>query len=183
MPPAAKPTKRKAPAFKPPRPTASTTSRRPSAPTRQSDLPASSSDEGTPQRASTSRVSAAGTDAADLDADAAPPPTVPPELLTRLIHHHLNDGGMKMDNKARALAAKYVETFVREALARAKYEKDHADGGAGRVFLEVGAEEGALGWGTEERADVRDAGRGSGEACAAAHPRFLKTWILRSRFS
>ena len=133
MPPAAKATKRKAPAFKPPRPAAASSSRRPSAPSRPSDLAAPSSDDGTLPRASTSRVSAA----AELEPDEPPPATVPPELLTRLVHHHLRDGGVTIDTRARALAAKYVETFVREALARARYEKDHAADGGARVFLEV----------------------------------------------
>ena len=35
------------------------------------------------------------------------------------------------------VAQKYIETFVREAIARAAFERSETNGGGGRDFLEV----------------------------------------------
>lgn len=70
-------------------------------------------------------------------------PTIPPKLLTRLLHHHFQNEKTKVGKDANAVVAKYVDVFVREAIARAAYERAEADGaggkrGVGDGFLEVG---------------------------------------------
>ncbi|KAK0658252.1 hypothetical protein DIS24_g4920 [Lasiodiplodia hormozganensis] len=67
-------------------------------------------------------------------------PPIPPKLLNRLLHEGFQDEEMRIGKEAMAVANKYVETFVREALARAMYEREEADrdeGGAGDGFLQV----------------------------------------------
>ena len=69
------------------------------------------------------------------------PPTIPPALLTKLIHHHFQNDKTRIGVEARGLIGKYVETFVREAIARAAFERQTADKGTkgvvGNDFLEV----------------------------------------------
>ena len=55
-----------------------------------------------------------------------PPPTIPPALLTRLLHHHFKDGNMRIGKEANGVVGKYMEIFVREAIARAAYERNEA---------------------------------------------------------
>jgi CENP-S associating Centromere protein X len=72
-------------------------------------------------------------------------PGIPPKLLTRLLHHHFQNPKTKITKDANEVVAKYIDIFVREALARAAYERaegNAANGdGAGRSvadgFLEV----------------------------------------------
>jgi cobalamin biosynthesis Mg chelatase CobN len=73
-------------------------------------------------------------------------PAIPPKLLTKLLHHHFQNEKTKITKDANAVVAKYVDIFVREALARAAYERAegdaNADTGGGRKsvgdgFLEV----------------------------------------------
>ncbi|KAJ5167481.1 uncharacterized protein N7482_006262 [Penicillium canariense] len=69
-------------------------------------------------------------------------PKIPPKLLTRLLHHHFKNEKTKVAKDANAVVAKYVDVFVREAIARAAYERVETDGagdrrGAGDGFLEV----------------------------------------------
>jgi len=77
-------------------------------------------------------------------------PAIPPKLLTKLLHHHFTSDKIKITKDANAVVAKYVDIFVREALARAAYERvgenfnngdtvDGLDGGRGfgDGFLEV----------------------------------------------
>lgn len=70
-------------------------------------------------------------------------PTIPPKLLTRILHHHFQSDKTKIAKDANLLVAKYVDIFVREALARAAYERAESEGNrnAGRSigdgFLEV----------------------------------------------
>ncbi|KAI9887096.1 MAG: hypothetical protein M1823_001086 [Watsoniomyces obsoletus] len=66
-------------------------------------------------------------------------PTIPPELLTRLLHEFFQHDSTRMSTDASALVAKYMETFVKEALARATLERTESgsSGGAGDKFLEV----------------------------------------------
>jgi CENP-S associating Centromere protein X len=77
-------------------------------------------------------------------------PAIPPKLLTKLLHHHFTSDKIKITKDANAVVAKYVDIFVREALARAAYERvgenfnsgDTVDGlgggrGFGDGFLEV----------------------------------------------
>ncbi|KAI9737609.1 MAG: hypothetical protein M1818_005613 [Claussenomyces sp. TS43310] len=61
--------------------------------------------------------------------------TIPSELLTRLLHDFMSDG-MRISKGADKAMGLYVETFVREAIARAAFERNEAGNGDG--FLEVG---------------------------------------------
>jgi solute carrier family 25 (adenine nucleotide translocator) protein 4/5/6/31 len=62
--------------------------------------------------------------------DEEPDRTIPPELLTRLLHEFFAKDATRISRDANAAAGKYFDVFVREAIARAAVEKD---GG----FLEV----------------------------------------------
>ncbi|KAJ5819078.1 hypothetical protein N7474_004669 [Penicillium riverlandense] len=69
-------------------------------------------------------------------------PAIPSKLLTRLLHHHFTKEKTKVAKDANAVVAKYVDVFVREAIARAAYERAETDGtsgarGIGDGFLEV----------------------------------------------
>ncbi|KAI9802159.1 MAG: hypothetical protein M1833_002080 [Piccolia ochrophora] len=63
-------------------------------------------------------------------------PTIPTELLTRLMHEFFEDDKMRIGKDANAVVAKYMETFVKEALHRAKAERSKVDGEKDS-FLEV----------------------------------------------
>ena len=135
------PTKRKAPAFKPPRPAAKPktaakpTPRRKSAPTRAPASLSSSDDEAVQDESGTSdpETTQASTNIHD------PPPTIPPLLLTKLLHHHFSDEQTRIGKDANAVVGKYMDTFVREILARAAFERSEAEGTRGRAgdFLEA----------------------------------------------
>ncbi|KAI5928256.1 CENP-S associating centromere protein X-domain-containing protein [Camillea tinctor] len=56
--------------------------------------------------------------------------TIPPELLTRILHEFFEKDGTRISKDANAAVAKYMDIFVREAIARTAVEKE---GG----FLEV----------------------------------------------
>ncbi|KAL4970291.1 CENP-X/MHF2 family protein [Aspergillus stella-maris] len=63
-------------------------------------------------------------------------PLIPPKLLTKLVHHHFKNEKTKIAKDANGVVAKYIDVFVREAVARAAFER--AEGGAGGDgFLEV----------------------------------------------
>ncbi|KAL8933604.1 MAG: hypothetical protein Q9211_005691 [Gyalolechia sp. 1 TL-2023] len=143
------PSKRGGPAFKPPRPAASKsakakakgTARRKSAPAPTLD---SSEDERiahSPEKSSESDLESSDT-VAPLSGTQDPSPVIPPDLLTRLLHYHLEkkDGGSTQIGKdANVVVGKYMETFVREAIARAAFERSQAEqeAGMGDGFLEV----------------------------------------------
>lgn len=55
---------------------------------------------------------------------------IPPELLTRIVHQFFEQEGTRVTRDANAAVARYVDVFVREAIARAAAERE---GG----FLEV----------------------------------------------
>jgi hypothetical protein len=55
---------------------------------------------------------------------------IPPELLTRVLHEFFERDGTRITRDANAAVARYMDVFVREAIARAAVERD---GG----FLEV----------------------------------------------
>ncbi|KFY19244.1 hypothetical protein V493_08060, partial [Pseudogymnoascus sp. VKM F-4281 (FW-2241)] len=71
-------------------------------------------------------------DATALD---SPSETIPPALLTTLLTEFFADERTRISRGADKAVGKYMETFVREAIARAAYER----GGEGRGdgFLEV----------------------------------------------
>lgn len=61
-----------------------------------------------------------------------PPTTIPQPLLIRLLHEHFVDKQTRIDKHAVQVFQKYIEVFVREAIARtalAKREKVARDGG------------------------------------------------------
>lgn len=67
-------------------------------------------------------------------------PVIPPQLITRLLHHHFKNEKTRIAKDADAVVAKYVDTFVREAIARAALEsRTNEKKGNRRVdgFLEV----------------------------------------------
>ncbi|KAL4909934.1 CENP-S associating centromere protein X-domain-containing protein [Aspergillus multicolor] len=70
-------------------------------------------------------------------------PLIPAKLLTKLVHHHFRNEKTKIAKDANSVVAKYIDVFVREAVARATYERAEAQGGAagsggiGDGFLEV----------------------------------------------
>ncbi|KAJ5682947.1 hypothetical protein N7462_006112 [Penicillium macrosclerotiorum] len=73
---------------------------------------------------------------------AASDPKIPPKLLTRLLHYHFQNEKTKVAKDANDVVAKYVDVFVREAIARAAYERaetEEVGGGrdVGDGFLEV----------------------------------------------
>ncbi|KAF4869006.1 Centromere protein X [Colletotrichum siamense] len=59
-----------------------------------------------------------------------PENTIPPELLTRLLHEFFDKDDTRLSKDANAAAGKYMDVFVREAIARCVHERP---GG----FLEV----------------------------------------------
>lgn len=66
----------------------------------------------------------------ELDSDDEPPKTIPPLLLTRMLHEFFEKDTTRITKDANEAVARYMDVFVREAIARAAVERD---GG----FLEV----------------------------------------------
>ncbi|RYO81467.1 hypothetical protein DL766_004055 [Monosporascus sp. MC13-8B] len=58
------------------------------------------------------------------------PETIPPDLLTRLLHEFFEKEGTRISRDANAAVAKYMDIFVRETIARTAVEKESG-------FLEV----------------------------------------------
>ena len=76
-----------------------------------------------------------------------PPQTIPPALLTKLLHHHFKGEKTRIGKEADGVVGKYMETFVREAIARAAFERAESEkvgagGGWSGGFLEVSLVEG-----------------------------------------
>ncbi|RFU31930.1 hypothetical protein B7463_g4398, partial [Scytalidium lignicola] len=66
-----------------------------------------------------------------------PKVTLPPKLLTRLLHEFFKHDNTRISQDAGVAIGCYMETFVREALARAAFAKEEEDGeGDGGGFLE-----------------------------------------------
>lgn len=69
-------------------------------------------------------------------------PHIPPKLLTRLLHHFFTSDKTRIAKGADAAVAKYIDTFVREAIARAALERAETNEitgkkGIANSFLEV----------------------------------------------
>ncbi|KAF2085561.1 hypothetical protein K490DRAFT_46367 [Saccharata proteae CBS 121410] len=67
-------------------------------------------------------------------------PPIPTKLLNKLLHEGFEDEEMRIGKEAMAVAGKYVDIFVREAMARAvsqRKEDDKKIGGVGDGFLQV----------------------------------------------
>lgn len=169
MPPKAAPAaRRKGPAFNPPRPVkpaapASTTQRAPNATaTRPPPAKPTASRAGF-QTATTiissdeeqddefddlpSDIDALMEDALEDDPQPQQPaaldlsaPPIPAPLLVRLLHHNFQDESTQIQKGAMNLFGSYMSIFVREAIARAKEERERAarnGGGPGSRFLQV----------------------------------------------
>ncbi|KAJ4360458.1 uncharacterized protein N0V89_001021 [Didymosphaeria variabile] len=84
-----------------------------------------------------------------LDEEPTPPqpvaldlstPPIPAPLLVRLLHHNFQNENTQIQKGAMNLFGSYMSIFVREAIARAKDERERAGrsgGGAGSRFLQV----------------------------------------------
>lgn len=59
---------------------------------------------------------------------------IPADLLTRLLHDSFKEEGTRISKDANRAVGRYMETFVREALARAAFMRAEAGEGG---FLEV----------------------------------------------
>lgn len=66
----------------------------------------------------------------DDDDDEDPQRTIPPDLLTRILHEFFEKDGTRITKDANNAMAKYMDVFVKEAIARSAAERD-------RGFLEV----------------------------------------------
>ncbi|GAW13217.1 hypothetical protein ANO14919_025970 [Xylariales sp. No.14919] len=64
------------------------------------------------------------------DEDVEQKKTIPPELITRILHEFFEKDGTRISKDANKAIAKYMDIFVREAIARTAVEK-------GSGFLEV----------------------------------------------
>ena len=156
--------KRRPPTFKPPRPAKSTkqtpAARRKSAPTK-SKRPSFLADEAAaseeddeadedddedenPLDVPSSSDPSGPSDPAPLPTSTQDPPqTIPPALLSRLLRHHFKVEGTRIGKEAEGVVGKYMETFVREAIARAAFERAESEEGGGGAggwsggFLEV----------------------------------------------
>lgn len=62
--------------------------------------------------------------------------SIPPDLLTKLLHEFFEHAETRMSRDANALVAKYMETFVKEAIARAAIERNESNDSSDK-FLEV----------------------------------------------
>lgn len=66
-----------------------------------------------------------------LPSQSDPVPSIPQPLLLRLLHESFTDKNTKIDKHALQVLQKYMEIFVREAIARAKHAKIEARGEEG----------------------------------------------------
>ncbi|KAL8654923.1 MAG: hypothetical protein Q9226_003247 [Calogaya cf. arnoldii] len=147
------PAKRSRPTFKPPRPPSSK-STKPKPPTKRKSAPANEieSSSGSDDEIASYAAGKSSDSEIDLESSSAtaagpsstqdPSPVIPPKLITRTLYHHLEKGEedkMKIGKEANTVVGKYFDTFVREAIARAAFERTQADEarGTGDGFLEV----------------------------------------------
>ena len=68
--------------------------------------------------------------------------SIPPELLARLLHEFFTHDATRLSKEASGAVGRYMETFVREAMARAAFMRREVQdqtggGGGGDGFLEV----------------------------------------------
>jgi len=109
--------KSRAKATKPARPTAKS-----KAPQRDEDAMSKSSDEA--HHSSPPRPAA--TDKPPAPTQLSDPTQIPQPLLIRLLHEHFVDKDTKIDKHAIQVVQKYMEVFVREAIARTAMQKREA---------------------------------------------------------
>ncbi|KAI1820559.1 CENP-S associating centromere protein X-domain-containing protein [Xylaria intraflava] len=100
------------------------------------DTPSDRSDDEQPRRRQTEEMDIdreerrADASEEDDNDDAEKQKTIPPELLTRICHEFFEKDGTRLSKDANKAVAKYMDIFVREAIARTAVEK-------GSGFLEV----------------------------------------------
>lgn len=107
--------------------------------------------------------SAAGIGAADDEDEEPPEKTIPSGLLARLLHEMFEKDGTRMTGDAARAASKYVDVFVREAIARCVVERDSSFLEASLFLPEV-----------HRRLTARITGGGFGEDLAPAAHGFLR---------
>jgi centromere protein X len=126
--------------FKPPRPSVKPT-------TAQSGNSSSSSNRVQPSSTLDPRPSINAPSGPDADPSNEPgseerQTSIPPALLTRLLHEFFSNDQVRISKAADRAIGKYMDTFVREAIARAAVERMEGRSAAGGVargeeFLEV----------------------------------------------
>ncbi|KAI0556261.1 CENP-S associating centromere protein X-domain-containing protein [Xylaria curta] len=87
-------------------------------------------DDEPPRRQRRNNMEADTTAGIEDDEDEDAKKTIPPELLTRILHEFFEKDGTRISKDANKAVAKYMDIFVREAIARTAVEK-------GSGFLEV----------------------------------------------
>ncbi|KAL8669853.1 MAG: hypothetical protein Q9224_007712 [Gallowayella concinna] len=148
------PTKRDRSAFKPPRAATSKSSKSKATPRRKPAPAATLSSSSDPDDDEIASVAANGSTDSEMDVHSSshtidapsstqdPSPMLPPKLITKVLYYNFEkEGGegVKIGQEANTLVGKYMDTFVREAIARAAFERGQADeaAGSGDGFLEV----------------------------------------------
>ena len=110
---------------------------------------AASDDEAMSSDTSSSPTQSAAPSTAPLkNLDTNPPPSIPPKLLAKILHHNLaantTTKDMRIDKDAMSTLGRYIETFTREAIARAAFERGAVNEERERKGEKVGAGEGFL---------------------------------------
>lgn len=115
---------------KPQQPAAGTKRKTPAQPARKRSGPfeLSDSDGAAPQRANNQEPEEVEEE--EEEEEDGPENTIPPELLLRLLHEFFEKDDTRLTKDANAAAGRYMDVFVREAIARCVHERP---GG----FLEV----------------------------------------------
>lgn len=106
-------------------------SRKPNAPAKGKQRAQPSESPGPRPRDDSDEAMEVDEDLDDDEDDEVPEKTIPPELLTRILHEFFEKDGTRITKDANNAVTKYMDIFVKEAIARAAAERD---GG----FLEVG---------------------------------------------
>jgi Zn-dependent metalloprotease len=89
----------------------------------QSSDPFASSDNAQGQDGERRRPRAAAVRVEEEEEDEQPEKTIPRDLLTRLLHEFFAKDATRISKDANAAVGKYVDVFVREAIARTAVEK------------------------------------------------------------
>jgi hypothetical protein len=94
----------------------------------------------TPRRQSTNKLIPEENPVAVLEDD-PDAPTIPRNLLVRILHENFEDKNMKINKEAMNVMESYVKIFVKEAIARSRQETrakaDKAGGMSGDDWLQV----------------------------------------------
>ncbi|OAA71019.1 CENP-S complex, centromere protein X [Akanthomyces lecanii RCEF 1005] len=85
--------------------------------------PFDSDDDDLPRRRRAAQAAAANREAKSSGGDATADKSIPKDLLTRILHDLFEKDATRVSRDANAAVGKYVDVFVREAIARAAVEK------------------------------------------------------------